>query len=190
MSLGGSTPPPSACRLRDWSSGTTPGFQPGDRGSTPRSRTRSDVRCVPGRAVRRGLPRSDRRVRLPRGALGNRLTGRLPDFESGGGGSNPPSRIRGGSCWSLRHTLNVEAAGSIPAPGTRLHAHTEAIRPDQGPVLKAGGGFGPLVGSSPTASASQRPGTPTAERPGLNPGACGFDSHPGYWVMGATFSAR
>ncbi len=24
--------------------------------------------------------------------LGNRLTGRLPDFESGGGGSNPPSR--------------------------------------------------------------------------------------------------
>ena len=43
-------------------------------GSTPRSRTRSDGRCVPGRAVRRGLPRSDRRVRLPRGALGNRLT--------------------------------------------------------------------------------------------------------------------
>ena len=56
------------------------------------------VCCVPGRAVRRGLPRLDRRVRLPRGALGNRLTGRLPDFESGGGGSNPPSRIRG-SCW-------------------------------------------------------------------------------------------
>ena len=21
-----------------------------------------------------------------------------------------------------------------------------------------------------------------AERPGLNPGACGFESHPGYWV--------
>src|SRR3954451_22836655 len=140
MSLEGSTPSPSACRLRDWSNGTTPGFQPGDRGSTPRSRTRSDVRCVPGRAVRRGLARSDRRVRLPRGALGNRLTGRLPDLESGGGGSNPPSRIRGGSCWSLRHTLNVEVAGSIPAPGTRLHALTEAIRPDQGPVLKTGGG--------------------------------------------------
>ena len=42
MSLEGSTPSPSACRLRDWSKGTTPGFQPGDRGSNPRSRTRSD----------------------------------------------------------------------------------------------------------------------------------------------------
>ena len=48
---------------------------------------------VLGRAARHGLPKSDRRVRLPQGALGNRLTGRLPDFESGGGGSNPPSRI-------------------------------------------------------------------------------------------------
>jgi hypothetical protein len=48
--------------------------------------------------------------------------------------------------------------------------------------LKTGGGLGPLVGSSPTASASVSPGTPTAERPALNPGACGFDSHPGYWV--------
>src|SRR5688572_14864955 len=74
MSLEGSTPSPSACPLRDWSKGTTPGLRPGDRGSTPRSRTRCDGRCVPGRAVRRGLPRSDRRVRLPRGALGNRLT--------------------------------------------------------------------------------------------------------------------
>ena len=39
MSLEGSTPSPSASTLRDWSNGTTPGFQPGDRGSTPRSRT-------------------------------------------------------------------------------------------------------------------------------------------------------
>ena len=99
MSLEGSTPSPSAGMiktLRDWSSGTTPGFQPGDRGSNPRSRTligRSIEQSVPGRAARHGLPRSDRRVRLPRDALGNRLTGRLPDFESGGGGSNPPSRI-------------------------------------------------------------------------------------------------
>jgi hypothetical protein len=51
-----------------------------------------EISSVPGRAVRHGLPRSDRRVQLPRGALGNRLTGRLPDFESGGGGSSPPSR--------------------------------------------------------------------------------------------------
>ena len=70
MSLEGSTPSPSACKPRDWSKGTTPGFQPGDRGSTPRSRTRSDVLCVPGRAVRRGLPRLDRRVRLPRALSG------------------------------------------------------------------------------------------------------------------------
>ena len=108
MSLGGSTPSPSAPNgvfTRDWSSGTTPGFQPGDRGSNPRSRSDVEIavciwdlaspteRSVPGRAVRHGLPKSDRRVRLPRDALGNRLTGRLPDFESGGGGSNPPSRI-------------------------------------------------------------------------------------------------
>src|SRR5262245_65841394 len=49
----------------------------------------------------------------------------------------------------------------------------------------------PLVGSSPTASA-WKTGEPRlhvgasaqvrqpAERPGLNPGACGFDSHPGH----------
>ena len=42
MSLEGSTPSPSAYKPRDWSKGTTPGFQPGDRGSNPRSRTRSD----------------------------------------------------------------------------------------------------------------------------------------------------
>src|SRR5262245_34973075 len=42
MSLEGSTPSPSACGTRDWSSGTTPGLQPGDRGSTPRSRTRCE----------------------------------------------------------------------------------------------------------------------------------------------------
>jgi hypothetical protein len=63
-----------------------------------------------------------------------------------------------------------------------LKTLTEAIRPDEEPVLKTGGGLGPLVGSSPTASASKGPGTPTAERPGLNPGACGFESHPGHWV--------
>ena len=42
MSLEGSTSSPSACKPRDWSKGTTPGFQPGDRGSNPRSRTRGD----------------------------------------------------------------------------------------------------------------------------------------------------
>jgi hypothetical protein len=31
--------------------------------------------------------------------------------------------------------------------------NTEVIRPDEEPVLKTGGGYAPLVGSSPTASA-------------------------------------
>src|SRR5215471_10824478 len=171
--------------LRDWSNGTTPGVQPGDRGSTPRSRTRCYVTCVPGRAVRHGPARPDRRVRLPRGALGNRLTGRLPDFESGDGGSSPPSRTPGQLLVVV--TPRPERGGRWFDSSPR---NWEAIRPDEGPVLKTGGGLGPLVGSSPTASAATRPGTPTAERPGLNPGACGFDSHPGYSVMGARSSAR
>ena len=143
---------------RDWSKGTTPGFQPGDRGSTPRSRTRCDVTCVPGRAVRHGPARPDRRVRPPRGALGNRLTGRLPDFESGGGGSNPPSRIETTPGQSLLvATPRSERGGrwfdSSPRNLALVQTCTEAIRLDEGPVSKTGGGFGPLVGSSPTASA-------------------------------------
>lgn len=50
---------------------------------------------APGRAVRHQCSKLDRRVQLPRGTLGNRLTGRLPGFEPGGGGSNPPSRTPG-----------------------------------------------------------------------------------------------
>src|SRR5271157_3975103 len=63
-------------------------------GSTPSSAAASFRRAsrAPGRAVRHQSSKLDRRVQLPRGTLGNRLTGRLPDFESGGGGSNPPSR--------------------------------------------------------------------------------------------------
>src|SRR4051794_19833368 len=171
MSLEGSTPPPSAWFTRDWSNGTTPGFQPGDRGSTPRSRTRSDVRCVPGRAVRRGLARSDRRVRLPRGALGNRLTGRLPDLESGGGGSNPPSRTPGQLLVVVTPRSERGGRWFESSPRNSGSSLTEAIRPDEGPVLKTGGGLGPLVGSSPTASASLRgPGTPTGRAARLKPG--------------------
>ena len=63
-------------------------------GSTPSSSAVSFRRAprAPGRAVRHQSSKLDRRVQLPRGTLGNRLTGRPPDFESGGGGSNPPSR--------------------------------------------------------------------------------------------------
>ena len=63
-------------------------------GSTPSSSAASFRRAprAPGRAVRPQSSKLDRRVQLPRGTLGNRLTGRLPDFGSGGGGSNPPSR--------------------------------------------------------------------------------------------------
>ena len=63
-------------------------------GSTPSSSAASfrRARRAPNQAVRPQSSKLDRRVQLPRGTLGNRLTGRLPDFESGGGGSNPPSR--------------------------------------------------------------------------------------------------
>src|SRR3954471_19738436 len=99
MSLEGSTPSPSACRPRDWSNGTTPGFQPGDRGSTPRSRTWCDVTGIPGRAVRRGLPRPDRRVRLPRGALGNRLTVGSLTLNQAVGVRILLPELRGSCCW-------------------------------------------------------------------------------------------
>ncbi len=159
--------------LRDWSSGTTPGFQPGNRGSNPRSRTEPDfgghrrtsgdrlsaigdlvVNGVLGRAARHGLPKPERRVRLPQGALGNRLTGRLPDFESGGGGSNPPSRMessdehdsrksgvvglaRGPGMSerpvdrSVRVTLRESRLTTIPRPGIEpgLAASKTAVRP-------------------------------------------------------------
>ena len=56
----------------------------------------------------------------PAGALGNRLTGRLPDFESGGGGSNSSFPNPGQLLVVVTPPLNAEAAGSIPAPGTRV----------------------------------------------------------------------
>ena len=71
----------------------------------------------------------------------------------------------------------------------------EAIRLDEEPALKAGGGEQPLVGSSPTASAVART-TPEAIRIGEEPAwkagggkhaACGFEPHGfrlnGYGVM-------
>ena len=51
--------------------------------------------------------------------------------------------------------------------------------------MKTGGGRrGRLWVRVPRLPPREGPGTPTAERPGLNPGACGFESHPGYWVIG------
>ena len=98
MSLEGSTPPPSACGLRDWSSGTTPGLQPGDRGSTPRSRTRGDISMRPWPSGQARASQVRQAGSTPAGRSRESANGRLPDFESGGGGSYPPSRIRG-SCW-------------------------------------------------------------------------------------------
>ena len=110
-SLGGSTPSPSAS-LRGRRGGIGPAARllasnqaTGVRIPDPAlilngegsHRKSNSEHSVLGRAARHGLPKPDRRVRLPRGALpsslGNRLTGRLPDFESGGGGSNPSSRM-------------------------------------------------------------------------------------------------
>src|SRR5262249_24497806 len=105
--------------------------------------------------------------------------------ESGGGGSKPPSRTPGQLLVVV--TPRPERGGSWLDSSPR-NSVTEVIRPDEGPVLKTGRGLGPLVGSSPTASAATRPGTPTAERPGLTPGACGFDSHPGFWFLVASVS--
>ena len=44
----------------------------------------------------------------------------------------------------------------IQAPVSRQPTDQEVIRPDEGPVLKTGGEFASLVGSSPTASAEDR----------------------------------
>src|SRR5262249_12294937 len=132
--------------MRPWPSGQARACQARQAGSTPAGRSRESA------------------------------NGRLPDFESGGGGSNPPSRTPGQLLVVV--TPRSERGGRWFDSSPR---NLEAIRPDEGPVLKTGGGLGPFVGSSPTASASTRPGTPTAERPGLNPGACGFESHPGQW---------
>jgi hypothetical protein len=91
-----------------------------------------------------------------------------PPYQGGvGGGSSPES-----------------PAPDLSLP-TSIARPTEAIRPDEGPVLKTGGGPRRLWVRVPrlplrSARTSRGPGTPTAERPGLNPGACGFDSHPGY----------
>src|SRR4051794_15616783 len=126
--------------MRPWPSGQARACQVRQAGSTPAGRSRESA------------------------------NGRLPDLESGGGGSNPPSRIRGGSCWSLRHTLNVEVAGSIPAPGTRLHALTEAIRPDQGPVLKTGGGVSAACGFESHGFRLDGPGYANGRAARLKPG--------------------
>src|SRR3954452_6180376 len=135
--------------MRPWPSGQARASQVRQAGSTPAGRSRESAK------------------------------GRLPDFESGGGGSNPPSPSPGQLLTVV--TPRPERGGRWfeSSPRNSGSSLTEAIRPDEGPVLKTGVGLGPLVGSSPTASAESRPGTPTAERPVLNPGACGFDSHPG-----------
>ncbi len=62
--------------------------------------------------------------------------------------------------------------GSIPASAA---SQMEVIRPDEEPVLKTGGGQQPLVGSSPTASASgswsnRTTLAPQARNPGASPG--------------------
>src|SRR5262249_58425557 len=141
------------------------------------------------------------RVRLPRGALGNRLTGRLPDFESGGGGSNPPSRTPGQLLTVVTPRSERGGRWFESSPRNSESSLTEAIRPDEGPVLKTGGGLGPLVGSSPTASAATRPGTPTGRAARLKPGrlwvrippwvvAPGFRPLPARSAMGKTLSIR
>src|SRR5262249_12678874 len=114
----------------------------------------------------------------PAGRSRESANGRLRDFESGGGGSNPPSRTPGQLLVVV--TPRSERGGRWFESSPR---NLEAIRPDEGPVLKTGGGLGPLVGSSPTASASLRgPGTPTGRAARLKPGRLWVRLPP--WVLG------
>ena len=89
-------------------------------------------------------------------------------------------------------------AGSIPASATFGTRRTEAIRLDEGPVLKTGGGEEPLVSSSLTASALRTEITevirigeePAWKAGGGSDAACGFESHgfrsERYWGHGPT----
>ncbi len=131
-----------------------------------------------------------RRVRLPQGTLAfdrGSASGRPSGFEPGDGGSTPPPRTPPRPCVSPRKTdagssngrmrrSERRHVGSSPAPAA---SQTEVIRPDEEPVLKTGGGEQPLVGSSPTASASGSWSNRTTPAPQAgNPGAIPGDSTP------------
>src|SRR6516165_7084558 len=110
---------------------------------------------------------SDRRVRLPQGALGNRLTGRLPDFESGGGGSNPPSRTL------AQVLLSDTLSGSLTPGQLRLVVTPRSERGgrwfDSSP--RNSNSFKSTDGSQPAGSGAclENRWRPSA--------ACGFESH-------------
>src|SRR5262249_45673730 len=134
--------------MRPWPSGQARACQVRQAGSTPAGRSRESA------------------------------NGRLPDFESGGGGSSPPSRTPGQLLVVV--TPRSERGGRWFESSPR---NLEVNRPDEGPVLKTGGGRGPLVGSSPTASASLRgPGTPSGRAARLKPGRLWVRLPP--WVVG------
>ena len=136
MSLGGSTPPPSALECLDASLAERPKapvFQTGQAGSTPAG--------------------------CSRGSANGRLSGLEPDH----GGSNPPPRIGND---------RFEYFPIPDGPGQLLLVVTP--RPERG---------GRWFDSSPrnsrrTPARVRQP----AERPGLKPGDCGFESHPGHSV--------
>ena len=136
MSLEGSTPSPSA--VRGIGPRTTPGFQPGDRVDS-RSRTPNDGWSLAERSEGFQARQAGSTPRSRESA-----NGRLPDFESGGGGSNPPSRTPGQLL--LVVTPRSERGGRWfdSSPRNSVQAFTEAIRPDEEPVLKTGGGLGRL----------------------------------------------
>lgn len=87
--------------------------------------------------------------------------------------------------WFMHLSVKEDFAGSIPAPGAP-DVREENCDPGQlllvvTPRFERGGRW---FDSSPRNSlglkAKQGPGTPTAERPVLNTGECGFDSRPGH----------
>ena len=106
-------------------------------------------------------------------ALGR--SAKAPAFQAGQAGSTPastpPPRTPSRPCVSPGKS-DAESSNGRMRRSERLHvcsipasasSQTEVIRPDEEPVLKTGGGEAPLVGSSPTASASWGHG-PTGRR--------------------------
>src|SRR4051794_13872054 len=87
MSLGGSTPPPSASAPRGSAGGRAPAFQAGDGGSIPAPRS---SRRALGRAVEAPAPHAGQAGPTPTGHSRGSANGRPPGLEPDGGGSNPP----------------------------------------------------------------------------------------------------
>ena len=130
--------------------------------------------CALGRSAEAPAFQAGEAGSIPAGHSRGSASGRPSGFEPGDGGSTPPPRTRlkpcvsqgkadAGSSNGRMRRSERRHVGSSPAP-----AAWEAIRTAEEPAWKAGGGIWPLVGSSPTASASWGHG-PTGRRRSCKP---------------------